>query len=80
MTPLRSRSFDFAEVKRVCQTCTLAGFKAIYEAGPARPFRFVYFSGEGITPDLARKPRFMGDYMLMRVSRRFALELYLFCV
>lgn len=69
MTPLKSKSLDIAEVKRVCQDCTLAGFKAIYEAGPARPFRFLYFSGEGVMDDpTAKKPLFLGDFMIIRVS------------
>lgn len=68
MTPFRMSSFEFAEVKRVCQTCTFAGFTAMYEAGPARPFRFIYFSAEGTPFDLSKKPRIMGDYQIMRVS------------
>lgn len=68
VTPFRSRGFDFAEVKRVCQDCTLAGFKAIYEAGPARPFRFLYFSAEGTPQDPAQRPIIMGEYQVMRVS------------
>ncbi|KAJ5579582.1 uncharacterized protein N7459_005567 [Penicillium hispanicum] len=66
VTPFRTSSFDFAEVKRVCQDCTLAGFKAIYEAGPARPFRFLYFSAEGTPQDPTKKPALMGDYQIMR--------------
>ena len=68
VTPFRSGGFDFAEVKRVCQDCTLAGFKAIYEAGPARPFRFLYFSAEGTPQDPSKRPFIMGDYQVMRVS------------
>lgn len=60
---------DFTEVKRVCQDCTLAGFKAIYEAGPARPFRFSYFSGYNAITDVdAVEPVLLGDYMMMRVN------------
>lgn len=71
MTPIKSKSLDFAEVKRVCQDCTLTGFKAIYESGAARPFRFVYFSGVVIMDDYkAKKPFFLGDYIVMRVSHR----------
>ncbi|KPM45560.1 hypothetical protein AK830_g941 [Neonectria ditissima] len=66
VTPFRTSSIDFAEVKRVCQDCTMAGFKAMYEAKPARPFRFIYFSAEGTPRDLGKKPRFMGEYQLMR--------------
>ncbi|KAL9063318.1 MAG: hypothetical protein Q9161_009527 [Pseudevernia consocians] len=66
VTPFRISNFDFAEVKRVCQDCTIKGFKAIYEAGPARPFRFIYFSADGTPRDLTKKPRMMGEYQLMR--------------
>lgn len=62
MRPAKSWSMDFIEVKRVCQDCTFAGFKAIYEAGPARPFRFLYFSGYNvITNANAAKPVLLGD-------------------
>lgn len=40
----------------------------MYEAGPAKPFRFLYLSAEGIPRDLTQKPLFMGQYQLMRVS------------
>ncbi|KAJ5785554.1 uncharacterized protein N7503_010766 [Penicillium pulvis] len=66
VTPFRSTAFDFAEVKRVCQDCTLAGFKGIYEAGPARPFRFLYFSAEGTPQDPSQRPFILGDYQVMR--------------
>ncbi|KAJ5910078.1 hypothetical protein N7504_004721 [Penicillium tannophilum] len=66
VTPFRTSSFDFAEVKRVCQDCTLAGFKAMYEAGPAKPFRFLYFSADGTPRDPTKKPAIMGDYQVMR--------------
>ncbi|KAJ5501844.1 hypothetical protein N7453_006661 [Penicillium expansum] len=66
VTPFRTGSFDFAEVKRVCQDCTLAGFKAMCEAGPAKPFRFIYFSADGTPRDPTKKPAIMGDYQVMR--------------
>jgi hypothetical protein len=68
VTPFKSRGVDFAEVKRICQDCTLAGLKAMYEAGPAKPFRFLYLSGEGTPRDLTKKPPFMAQYQLMRVG------------
>ena len=68
VTPFRTGGFDFDEVKRVCQDCTLAGFNAMYEAGPARPFRFLYFSAEGTPRDPRMRPIIMGDYQMMRVS------------
>ena len=67
MTPFRLGKFDFAEVKRVCQDCTIAGFKAMHDAGPAPPFRFLYLSADGTPQDLTKKPRVMGEYQLMRV-------------
>jgi hypothetical protein len=77
VTPFRSGGFDFAEVKRVCQDCTLAGFKAIHEAGPARPFRFLYFSAEGTPQDPSQRPYFLGDYQVMRVSFRLPYQVLL---
>jgi hypothetical protein len=68
ITPGRAMTYDFAEVKRICQDCTMAGLKAIYEAGPSKPFRFAYFSGEGTPRDMTKKPMFLGQYLLMRVS------------
>ncbi|KAJ5752269.1 hypothetical protein N7520_009186 [Penicillium odoratum] len=66
VTPFRTSSFDFAEVKRVCQDCALAGFKAMYKAGPAKPFRFLYFSADGTPRDPTKKPAIMGNYQVMR--------------
>jgi hypothetical protein len=71
---MRSRGVDFAEVKRICQDWTLAGLKAMYEAGPSRPFRFLYLSAEGTPRDLTQKPLFMGQYQLMRVSTSILLS------
>ncbi|KAJ5710069.1 hypothetical protein N7493_009661 [Penicillium malachiteum] len=68
ITPFRASNFPFAEVKRVCQDCTLAGFKAIYEARPKSPFRFLYFSAEGTPQDPSKRPMLMGDYQVMRCN------------
>lgn len=70
ITPFRSGNFDFDEVKRVCQTCTLSGLQAMYEAQEGRPFRFLYLSAEGTPDDPTKRPMFMGDYQIMRVSKR----------
>ena len=40
----------------------------MYEAGPAKPFRFMYMSGTTCERDQTKNPGFMGRYMLMRVS------------
>ncbi|KAJ6171709.1 hypothetical protein N7470_000776 [Penicillium chermesinum] len=62
----RTGNFDFAEVKRVCQDCTLAGFKAIYDSRRTKPFHFLYFSADGTPRDPAKKPAVLGDYQVMR--------------
>ncbi|KAJ5510199.1 hypothetical protein N7453_002302 [Penicillium expansum] len=64
--PLHTGGFDFAEVKRVCQDCTKLRFEAMYEAGPARPFRFMYLSAENIPRDPTKRPVVMADYHNMR--------------
>lgn len=40
----------------------------MYEAGPAKPFRFLYFSADGTPDDPSKKPAILGDYQVMRVS------------
>jgi len=66
ITPSRSKQYAFDEVKRVCQTSTVAGLKAMYEAGPAKPFRFMYMSGYAAERDQTKTPRFLPEYCLMR--------------
>lgn len=66
VTPARMMSYSSEDLRRICLTSTLAGFKAMHEAGPARPFRFVYCSGHGTPRDQTKKPLMMGEYLLMR--------------
>ncbi|RYP16372.1 hypothetical protein DL765_005152 [Monosporascus sp. GIB2] len=66
ITPTKSRGYDWEVVKRVCHTSTLAGLAAMYEAGPAKPFRFLYMSGSAAERDQTKKPRFMPQYLLLR--------------
>ena len=40
----------------------------MYQAGPSRPFRFIYLSAEGTPRDPTKKPAVWGDYQVMRVS------------
>lgn len=70
VTPGRLRQYNFAEVKRVCQDCTVAGLKAVSESntGSAKSTIFVYISADGTPYDLTRKPIFLGDYLIMRVG------------
>jgi hypothetical protein len=66
--------YDFAEVKRVCQESTLIGMKTIYEAGPGKPFRFLYVSGMAAERDQTKKPRLMAEYSLLRVGLSFSFS------
>ncbi|KAI5928076.1 NAD(P)-binding protein [Camillea tinctor] len=71
ITPSKSKMYDFEEVKRVCQTSTLAGLRAMHKAAaPAAsttPFRFMYTSGAGAERDQSKMPsRLYGEYSLMR--------------
>ncbi|KAK1753748.1 succinate-semialdehyde dehydrogenase [Echria macrotheca] len=54
------------EVQRVCQKCTLAGFRAMVESSPARPFRFLYMSGDKAERDQTKKPVVYPAYLLLR--------------
>lgn len=46
----------------------MSGLKAMYEAGPARPFRFVYLSGFSVERDPTKTPVYRPQYSWMRVS------------
>jgi hypothetical protein len=69
ITPTKSKSIPFDEVKRICQTSTLAGLRAMHEAGLGKPFRFMYMSGFATERDMTKKPAWMPEYTLMRVRR-----------
>ncbi|KAJ7708285.1 putative nucleoside-diphosphate-sugar epimerase [Mycena rosella] len=66
ITPSKSASMPVDEVKRVCQDCTLAGLRALHDAGPATPFRFLYVSGIAAERDQSKTPKFRPEYALMR--------------
>ncbi|KAH8900017.1 hypothetical protein GQ53DRAFT_776769 [Thozetella sp. PMI_491] len=66
ITPARSRTYAWDVVKHVCQTSTLVGLKAMYEARPAKPFRFLYMSGFNTERDQTKTPSMMPQYSLMR--------------
>ncbi|KAK7750324.1 hypothetical protein SLS62_007732 [Diatrype stigma] len=55
ISPGTATTMDRDELKRVCDTCTIAGMKAMYEAGPAKPFRFLYVCGETADRDQTKK-------------------------
>jgi len=69
---------DFAEVKRVCQDCTVAGLNAMKEVAAAsdKPVRFLYMSAEGTPDDLTKKPLIFGDYSIMRVSTQQLRDIF----
>ncbi|KAK4450617.1 hypothetical protein QBC34DRAFT_402944 [Podospora aff. communis PSN243] len=66
ITPTKSQLEKFEDVVRVCQTSTLAGMRAMVEARVGRKFRFLYMSGLQAERDQGRRPRVMGEYVLMR--------------
>ena len=62
---------DFDQVRRVCHDYALAGLDAIFAAhsdGGSSPFRFIYMSGTAAERDQSKKPSWMPEYCLMRVS------------
>jgi hypothetical protein len=67
ITPGKALGYKFDEVRRVCQTSTMEAIRAIFAAGPAKPFRIMYMSGEIIERDLAKRPWVQGQYGDMRV-------------
>lgn len=71
VTPTKSKLMDVADVKRVCHDYTMTGLQAMYEAEPAKPFRFLYMSGYMSQRDPSKKPFLLGDYAVMRVSQTY---------
>lgn len=69
ITPSKSKTYDFEEVRRICQTSAIACLRSMHEAGPAMPFRFLYTSGVAAERDPTKTPTFMPQYSLMRVSQ-----------
>jgi hypothetical protein len=57
----------FEEVRKISLDYTVTGLETICPLG-AKPFRFLYISGSNTTRDQTKKPLFMADYSLMRVS------------
>ncbi|CAK7225287.1 hypothetical protein SCUCBS95973_005813 [Sporothrix curviconia] len=74
ITPSKSSAYPFKEVRRICQSSTLAGLRAIHGAGSNRPFRFLYMSGIAAERDQTKKPPFKPEYSLMRAT--CSLRLY----
>lgn len=72
ITPSKSSTYAFDEVRRVCQTSTLVGLRAMHAARGTKtktsPFRFMYMSGIAAERDQTKVPSFKPEYSLMRVS------------
>ncbi|KAH9907826.1 NAD(P)-binding protein [Xylariomycetidae sp. FL2044] len=68
LTPTKSRLYAMEDVKRICLTSTLAGFRAMLDAGVAKPFRFMYLSGATVDRDLTKKSRYNVEYMHTRAE------------
>ncbi|KAI1473805.1 NAD(P)-binding protein [Daldinia eschscholtzii] len=66
ITPTKSKTYDFEEVKRVCQTSTIAGLRAMHESGVSKPFRFLYMSGAAAERDRGKPVRYQPEYSYMR--------------
>lgn len=68
ITPGRASTYDFSEVKRACQDCTIAGLEALREANSSthKRVKFIYLSGHGVSQDLTTKPFLLGEYLIMR--------------
>jgi hypothetical protein len=63
VTPTKSTTHTPEEVRRVCHDYTLEGLRAL---GPG--VRFVYLSGLAVERDQNKRPNWLPDYLLMRVS------------
>jgi hypothetical protein len=71
VTSSKSIGMSFQEEERVCQECTNAGLNAIYEAGPKKPFRFLYMSGFAAERDRSKPskaPPHLQEATYMRVG------------
>lgn len=79
VTPSKSRSMDLETVKRICLDYTMLGLETTWEARGEgmEPLRFVYVSGAAAERDQRRRPGWMPEYSLMRVSFSFSLYLSL---
>ncbi|KAI1780703.1 putative nucleoside-diphosphate-sugar epimerase [Hypoxylon cercidicola] len=66
IAPSKSKMYNFEEVKRVCQTCTLAGLKTMHQSGLSKPFRFFYMSGAGNEQDPTKTLQYQSQYRHMR--------------
>ncbi|KAK7740891.1 hypothetical protein SLS62_010949, partial [Diatrype stigma] len=64
--PTQLGSYTKEEIRRVCLESAVAGIDVMCQAGPAKPFRFLYMSGAGAERDQSKRPKVMAEYSLLR--------------
>lgn len=66
LTPTKMSHLTPADHRRICLDYTMAGIKAMHEAGPEKPLRFVYVSGFSISRDEKQRHWFAEEYLKLR--------------
>ncbi|KAL7784590.1 hypothetical protein V8C37DRAFT_395559 [Trichoderma ceciliae] len=69
VTPRKSGTMPWEEVRKVCLDYTIAGLETLSKLPPgntAKPLKFLYISGANTERDQTKKPWVLGDYCLMR--------------
>ncbi|KAF4962497.1 hypothetical protein FSARC_9420 [Fusarium sarcochroum] len=67
ITPRKAKLYSEEEVRRVCETCPLAGFQTLAESHVAEKFKFIYMSASHCERDQTKPPALMfGQFLLMR--------------
>ncbi|KAH8807463.1 hypothetical protein F5884DRAFT_899859 [Xylogone sp. PMI_703] len=69
ITPSRSKTMAWEEVRKICLDYTLTGLETISQLQrdhAKEPFRFIYVSGIKAERDQTKKPLILGGYTLMR--------------
>ncbi|KAF2498210.1 hypothetical protein BU16DRAFT_579387 [Lophium mytilinum] len=65
ITPAKSKTYTFEEVRKVCSGYTVAGIREMSSVAN-KPFRFIYTSGAMTERDQTKKLMLLGEYRLMR--------------
>lgn len=71
VTPNKSASMPWDQVRKVCLDYTIHGLEELSQAprkDTSKPLTFVYVSGANAERDPAKKPWLLGEYSVMRVS------------
>lgn len=70
ITPSKSKTMPWDEVRKVCLDYTMAGLETLSKlprGDATKPLQFLYVSGANTERDQTKKPWILGDYCLMRV-------------